>query len=449
MVVRCEGSEDTADVTDKLRLVTELKELRVSRKGGGGSTGGSTDGGTAGGTAGPLTILAGCNSLAPGVAAGAAVGALVGDPLEKACFAETGYSFGGRNSIYRRCKACSREEECDEGDECTVINIIHRYAFESRLKRMSVIVSIQCVTSSTPSTPNTPTPLTLLSKGAPEQMRHLLNPCTIPLTYEREYMSQMAKGRRVLTLASKKLGNMRLGASFSPMREDVERGLEFQGFIVLDCPLKPDTRLVVRELRDAGSDVKMITGDSGLTAREVGRRVGILNSGGGVRGGGGSGKRRRKKEGKALKQGGGEGTLELKVVDGKMVWEAMGVDAEEEGEEEGGGRNHPTQYEHVVGDEGAVKGLVRDGWELLVSGDSLMIVCRKLLAGKTDRATSGDDEKDSSPASFLASGAAVAGLVYLVPHVKVFARQDPKQKELVIACLNGAGFTSLMCGDGT
>ena len=37
----------------------------------------------------------------------------------------------------------------------------------------------------------------------------------------------------------------------------------------------------------------------------------------------------------------------------------------------------------------------------------------------------------------------------LCPHVSVFARVAPHQKELIVAALNDAGHTTLMCGDGT
>ena len=37
----------------------------------------------------------------------------------------------------------------------------------------------------------------------------------------------------------------------------------------------------------------------------------------------------------------------------------------------------------------------------------------------------------------------------IVPLVSVFARHAPRQKEAVIAALNGNGSVTLMCGDGT
>jgi len=45
-------------------------------------------------------------------------------------------------------------------------------------------------------------------------------------------------------------------------REAAECDLIFCGFIVSECPMKPDTKIVIDELVRSAHEVKMITGDN-------------------------------------------------------------------------------------------------------------------------------------------------------------------------------------------
>jgi len=58
-------------------------------------------------------------------------------------------------------------------------------------------------------------------------------------------------------------------------REDLEKDLEFAGFLVAYCPLKPDSKMIIQELKDSKHEVKIITGDNAMTAIHVGQELGF------------------------------------------------------------------------------------------------------------------------------------------------------------------------------
>ncbi|EJW05308.1 HAD ATPase, P-type, family IC [Edhazardia aedis USNM 41457] len=62
-------------------------------------------------------------------------------------------------------------------------------------------------------------------------------------------------------------------------REFAESDLEFLGFIVYECKIKKDTVETIKELKDSGHGVVMITGDNLLTAMAVAKKVGIIDNG--------------------------------------------------------------------------------------------------------------------------------------------------------------------------
>ena len=196
-------------------------------------------------------VIAGCHSLAHIADTG-----LVGDPLEKAAFAAIGWTYN-KNDI-----AVS-----DGGKQR--IRLMQRFAFTSALKRMSCIVVLDHDSSA---------PLRVLVKGAAEVMEGMFTDLpsyysACHQSYARQGCRVLALGYRVLTLRDSPADRQRMREM---KREEVETGLTFAGFLVLQCPLKPDSVDVVRHLIDSSHAVVMITGDNTLTACSVARQLTII-----------------------------------------------------------------------------------------------------------------------------------------------------------------------------
>src|SRR5262249_46850542 len=60
-------------------------------------------------------------------------------------------------------------------------------------------------------------------------------------------------------------------------REGLEHGLVFVGFVAIRDPLRDDVYEAVEQCRQAGIEVKMITGDNVETARAIGAEIGLLD----------------------------------------------------------------------------------------------------------------------------------------------------------------------------
>jgi Ca2+-transporting ATPase len=133
--------------------------------------------------------------------------------------------------------------------------------------------------------------LVVLVKGAPEVVLGL---CTRRLEADGRAVEMSAAnqalitaqlsdaaGRAMRTLA---FAHRELPEDFPPdeeavhaRRDEVERDLVFAGFVAIRDPLRPEVHQALGECRQAGIDVKMVTGDNIDTARAIGSDAGLLD----------------------------------------------------------------------------------------------------------------------------------------------------------------------------
>lgn len=130
------------------------------------------------------------------------------------------------------------------------LKIFHRHHFSSALKRMSVICGY------TP-TGSSETLYLATVKGAPETLRSMF--ASIPPDYDETYLSLSRRGARVLALGIKELGSLSHQQVREMPRDQLEIGLRFAGFVIISCPLKKDSKAVIKEILHASHHVSPIT----------------------------------------------------------------------------------------------------------------------------------------------------------------------------------------------
>jgi magnesium-transporting ATPase (P-type) len=81
------------------------------------------------------------------------------------------------------------------------------------------------------------------------------------------------QGLRVLGVARRSI------ASMPGPEDDIETGLELLGLVAMHDPPRPEVEAAIEKCRSAGIQTILITGDHGVTAESIGRRVGIIDDG--------------------------------------------------------------------------------------------------------------------------------------------------------------------------
>lgn len=155
--------------------------------------------------------------------------------------------------------------------------------FESRRKRMTTIHQLEH--------PVEGTSRIAYVKGAPKEVMKLsefilVNGQVQPMTEEMRRRIMDANdgyargGLRVLAVAYRLLhknDNIPVAMSaYTP--EAIEQDLVFVGLVVMADPPRPEVAAAVEECHRAGIRIIMITGDYGLTAESIAKRIGIVES---------------------------------------------------------------------------------------------------------------------------------------------------------------------------
>ena len=331
-------------------------------------------------------IMASCQSLAVAGPTGPQT-KVVGDPLEIAVLEGSGFKIIGKGML-------------ESDDKSTILMILHRFAFSSKQKRMSAMVAEKGKEK-----------ICLVTKGAPETIKELLVEESIPAKYDQIAAYHMRRGRRVLAMGYKELGTIKeLPSLKTVQREAIEKELTFAGLLVLECPLKPDSKTVITELRKSEHRVVMITGDALLTACEVSRLVTLIP----------------KTAVKCIYR------IRGLTEDFNQLQCTQLLDSDDD------------ESSHIQLSLDEACSMVRESKAAFCLEGSTLLRIALLIMGIPDGVLESSGEKD-----LLLRPPVQAVLCKIVPCVSVFGRHTPYQKEAVVSAFNRSGSRTLMVGDGT
>ena len=183
-------------------------------------------------------ILSGCHSLLR------IDGKVIGDPIEKLYFENSNFKLSNENKI------ASNPKEKNQ-----IVKIQKTFPFRSELKRMTTVVETKNFKKVGMNGKF------VVSKGAPEIFETLPDH-KVPKSYRQEYLNLAEQGFRLLSLFAKPL---KIKGSLENQRTQLETGLEFQGFLILENRLKKDTPKYIKKFAEAGKRINILSGDNLFT----------------------------------------------------------------------------------------------------------------------------------------------------------------------------------------
>jgi Ca2+-transporting ATPase len=167
-------------------------------------------------------------------------GKIIGDPTEGALLMLT------------------RELKYNENELRKSWRLVHEFPFDSNRKRMSVIVEKNGEKY-------------ILVKGAPDSM---ISICNLADDERKKIESQNEEGAheamRMMAFACKKIENAE-----GMTKEQAEQNLTFIGLCGMMDPPREEVPEAVKIAKQAGIMIYIVTGDHGLTAQAIGKKIGL------------------------------------------------------------------------------------------------------------------------------------------------------------------------------
>lgn len=141
--------------------------------------------------------------------------------------------------------------------------ILHVYPFSSELKYMATVVARG-------------KDLELFVKGSPEKVMEMcdLSPEDKSVIEEQIAIFQR-KACRVIAFAHKKTKRV---MNYEEERHLLEQGISFDGFAAITDPIRRDVYDAAKRCKQAGIELKMLTGDNIITATAIASELGLLDA---------------------------------------------------------------------------------------------------------------------------------------------------------------------------
>ena len=144
------------------------------------------------------------------------------------------------------------------------LSIIRRFGFDQSTQRLTVLVKNLNQNY-----------FKIFCKGAPERIKEICDPKTIPPDFNEVYKYYSSKGFRILGLAFKNI-KLKMRHILQIKREYIENNLIFIGFLIIENKLKEGTKDTIIELDNADYRMVMASGDNMMTCISVAKECNLV-----------------------------------------------------------------------------------------------------------------------------------------------------------------------------